>query len=77
MKTVKLEDTLLKEYKDAELVHYVSDELWTILNADCKLEISEEAKLALRLDKIGALAKVLRAVDKRMNKDSSTSKFVV
>lgn len=77
MTKVDVENTLLKKYTDKELVHYIREELSRALDLKIVEEVSPEAKLVMRLTKIGSLMPLLKAVDDRMNGSSKNMNVVV
>ena len=76
-KKVDINETLLKEYKDKDLIHYVAEGIRAAISDKCAEEISDEAKLSMRLARVGEYYKILSAVDKRMNKESDDPKFAM
>ena len=77
MAKVDIDEALLKKYSDKELVHYVATTLRNVLEGTVSGGLSSEAALAVKLTKIGELSDVLVAVDRRMNKDSTETRFMV
>lgn len=77
MSKVSVENTLLKQYTDKELVHYIRGKIDDALNSTVAEEVSPEAALTMRLTKIGALMPLLRAVDDRMNGSTKNVNIVV
>lgn len=78
VKEVNPTEVLLKEYKDKELIHYVTQKLRSILVAPQKDDIAFEIMLAQKIEAIGDLVyPVLSAVDKRINKDDFEPKVVL
>lgn len=70
-------DTLLKEYKDKDLIHYVRITIERIMERpDCE-GLSAEANLAMQYEALDGPLEILRAVDKRMNKTSDDPKVVL
>lgn len=76
-KKVDINETLLKEYKDKDLIHYVAEGIRAAISDKCAEEISDEAKLSMRLARVGEYYKILSAVDKRMNKASDDPRVVL
>lgn len=70
-------ETLLKEYKDKDLIHYVRITIERIMERpDCE-GLSAEANLAMQYEALNGPFEILRAVDKRMNKESDDPKFAM
>ena len=77
-KQVNPTEAMLKEYRDNELVHYVTQKLGSILVAPQKDDVAFELVLAQKIEAVGDLVyPVLSAVDKRMNKDDFEPKVVL
>lgn len=79
MKEVKVTDTLLKEYNDKELVHFLAAKLKAIVG---RLDpLLDEENIALEYGNamvvIAELSEIASAVDKRMNKTSDDPKVVL
>lgn len=70
-------ETLLKEYKDKDLVHHVREEIDRIMAHPFDEKVSAEANLAMLFQSLDEPLKVLRAVDKRMNNSSDDPKVVI
>ena len=70
-------ETLLKEYKDKDLIHYAREEIDRIMNHPDSEGLSAEANFAMKFQALDEPFKVLRAVDKRMNKTSDDPKVVL
>lgn len=68
MKEVKITDTMLKEYKDGELVHYIATQLRDINNVT--LGDQNDFNFGVVMVEIERLSDLISAVDKRMNKIS-------
>lgn len=77
MAKVDIDEALLKKYSDKELIHYVATTLRNVLEGIVSGDLSTEAAFAVKLTKIGALSDTLIAVDRRMNKDSKETRFMV
>lgn len=70
-------ETLLKQYKDKDLIHYVQTKIERIMERpDCE-SLSAEANLAMQYEALNEPLEILRAVDKRMNKTSDDPKVVL
>lgn len=74
---VKPIETLLKQYKDKDLIHYVRKQIDYIMNHPINESLSMEAFLAQREQALSEPIKILRAVDNRMNGDSDDTKVVL
>lgn len=70
-------ETLLKQYKDKDLIHYVREQIDFIMNYPLNEKLSVEAVLAQREQALAEPFKILRAVDARMNKTSDDPKVVL
>lgn len=70
-------ETLLKEYKDKDLIHYVRITIERIMERpDCE-GLSAEANLAMQYEALNEPLEILRAVDKRMNGSSDDPRVVL
>lgn len=70
-------ETLLKQYKDKDLIHYVREEIDRIMFRPDNEGLSAEANFAMAFQALAEPLKVLRAVDSRMNKSSNDPKIVM
>lgn len=70
-------ETLLKQYKDKDLIHYVREQIDFIMAYPFDEKLSAEANLAMKGQALAEPVKILRAVDKRMNKTSEDPKVVL
>lgn len=70
-------ETLLKQYKDKDLIHYVRGQIDRIMTYPFDENLSAEANLAMREQALAEPVKILRAVDARMNKTSDDPKVVL
>ena len=77
VKKVNVCETLLKEYKDKELVHYIATELRSILNYDTANTELALMDLGAITENIRVLSSVADALDKRMNKDTDDPKIML
>lgn len=73
VKEVKVTETLLKEYKDKELVHFIAGKLRAVSTSMNSLEDTgwSQINYGSNAEEITNLAALMTALDKRMNKDSS------
>ena len=79
MKEVKVTNTLLKEYNDGELVHFLAAKLKAIAG---RLDpLLDEENVALEygnaMTVIAELSEIASAVDKRMNNTKDDPKIVI
>lgn len=77
MAKVDVNETLLKKYSDKELIKYITSELKNVLSSQIVEDISDEAKMAIRLMKIGELYRLLALVDNRMNGSNKDVRVMV
>lgn len=76
MKVAPIE-TLLKEYKDKDLIHYVRGQIDLIMAHPFNENLSAEANLAMKEQALAEPVKILRAVDARMNGGSDDPRVVL
>lgn len=70
-------ETLLKQYKDKDLIHYVRTKIERIMERpDCE-SLSAEANLAMQYEALNEPLEILRAVDARMNGGSDDPRVVL
>lgn len=77
MKEVKITDTLLKEYKDADLVHYIAMQLRKFNNLSLEDHDWNDYNFGVMMADIERLSELASAVDKRMNKTADDIKVVL
>ena len=79
MKEINIAETLLKEYKDAELVHFVATQLKTIAKRFAEPEAKEDISFSYGqlLVNITELSVLASAVDKRMNNAKDDPKIML
>lgn len=70
-------ETLLKQYKDKDLIHYVRGQIDLIMARPFNENLSAEANLAVVEQALAEPVKILRAVDARMNGGSDDPKVVL
>lgn len=70
-------ETLLKQYKDKDLIHYIRGQIDLIMNHPFNENLSAEANLALKEQALAEPFKILRAVDARMNGGSDDPKVML
>lgn len=70
-------ETLLKQYKDKDLIHYARGQIDRIMAHPFDENLSAEANLVMREQALAEPFKILRAVDARMNKTSDDPKVVL
>lgn len=70
-------ETLLKQYKDKDLIRYVRITIERIMERpDCE-GLSAEANLAMQYEALNEPLEILRAVDARMNGGSDDPRVVL
>lgn len=67
VKKVDVEETLLKQYSDKELIHYIVSEMNQAYEFGSREEAADLSTLTYRMARIGSCIDLLKAVDKRMN----------
>lgn len=72
MKEIKVVDTLLKEYKDADLVHYLATQLKRFNSISLEDADWNDYTFGAIMTDIEHLSEIASAVDNRMNKNSSS-----
>lgn len=77
MSKVNIEEALLKQYKDKELISFVTNGMKGALLKEYGAPLSAETVLANRLKDLEFYINILAAVDSRMNKDSKEINIVL
>lgn len=77
MSKVNIKETLLKQYKDKELISFVVNGMKGALVKEYGSTFSAETVLASKLKDLEFYLGVLAAVDSRMNKDSKEINIVL
>lgn len=70
-------ETLLKQYKDKDLIHYVRGQIDLIMARPFNKNLSAEANLVSKAQALAEPVKILRAVDARMNGGSDDPSVVL
>lgn len=77
VKKVDINETLLKEYEDKDLIHYVATELRNNLSSASLTTEWALVDYGSIIERIRVLSGLVNAVDKRMNKESDDPKFAM
>lgn len=77
MSKVNIEESLLKQYKDKELISFVVNGMKGALVKEYGSALSAETILASKLKDLEFYLDILTAVDSRMNKDSKEINIVL
>lgn len=79
VKEVKVLDTLLDKYSDKELVHFIAGKLRAVSTSMGSLEDTEwsQIRYGYNAEEIDNLSSLMTALDKRMNKDTSSPRVML
>ena len=73
VKKVNVEETLLKQYSDKELIHYIVGEMHRAYEFGSREEATDLSVLTCRMTRVGSCIDLLEAVDRRMNGGKDTN----